>query len=247
MLRSIALWSAPVLAAAAVAFLPAATDAGCLNGATFYPPTTYNNTVVQTATVAGVPYPVYLPAREFQFVYAPALPTATVVTPPVAAPQPCTPCAAAAAAKKDHAAADRSAVEKIVRETLENVIREKLQATDPGPPAAFEGPDAPAAVEYPNIRSGGPVLAPALSLQTRVEAALQGKCQRCHQAGDRVEGNVVLFDAAGRLAPNVSLDNIATAVRTGAMPPAAKGDPDSPRGLSREDRGLLEAWSSGAR
>ncbi len=189
----------------------------------------YNDTYVQNYVqdVAVIGLPVYLPVAVFQ--YLPAM------QPTTAMPVSATP------VENRQVGNSQLDIEKLVRDRVDTVLRER-NAGDSGPPPLI------IAGELPVKQQQQPD-----NLDQQVANMLASKsCVQCHtdDGKSKVKGGVTLFTGNNDqyfFQPSVDKNKLYNAVygtngRGFAMPPAAKGDPNHQDALKANDIALLKQW-----
>lgn len=161
--------------------------------------------VKATPVVAAIPVPVLVPAFSFQYVAPPAV--------NVTVQQTTTTVSTATIGTAATAVAGAGA-------TVVGTGVVAAPVVDMPPPVVFPGETPPTVAANPAAAGGGHV------------EALQRNCASCHTApGKR---GVVLFEAGGAFAPNVSPEAVAESVLTGRMPPGKE--------MSWEDKRAIVRW-----
>jgi hypothetical protein len=186
----------------------------------YYPPVVEK--IIIKEIVVPVAIPVLIPAAVFQ--YLPAIQPVV----PVAAAAPYVPVAAPTTVAA-HGVGSQADLDRLIRDRIEAIIREKLNQQDGGPPTLIlSGDPAPAAQPAPA----------AADIQTRALGILSRGCYTCHTQGVKTQGNVSIFVKTGDqlgFQPNVSKDKLLRAIESGDMP--KNGHP-----ITGDDLAVLKAY-----
>jgi len=195
--------------------------------------------------VAPIAVPVLVPSTIFQYLPAIAPPVAAVPVPAAVAPVAAAPAAATVAPAPVAAAAaapSTAQIDKLIRERLEAIIKEKVTAAR----SNEEGEPPPLDSDEPveNVDVGAkPAAAQTKDVVIRGVNAAYVHCAPCHNERKQ-DGDVQLFDgrAYKPLKDGVALSNAAVAapVSAGKMPKlrAQLGN----KAMSPEDKNDLLAW-----
>lgn len=190
-----------------------ALDAGYGSYCSSYSPSYYpvvQERIIIKEIVAPFAVPVLVPAAAFQFL--PAL--QPVAAPP--APVPVAP-AASAAVPAPAAAGPQADIDRLVRDRVEAILREKTNQQDSGPPVLILPGDTPAP---PPASTLSPV-----EVETKAVTLLSQRCYECHTQGAKTSGDVTLFTKSGEqlmFQPSVTKAKILAAIESGNMPRKGK-------------------------
>lgn len=192
-------------------FAPVLQAGGCYRSCgysySYYPQ--FVERIVIKEVVAPVAVPVLVPASVFQ--YVPALTQVAPVQPAV----PVSPVNAPVAAPAQ-AAASTAELDRLIRERIEAILREKANQGDDGPPILLGvGP-----VEQPRGNGTLPAMSPE-ELQAKALTLLSRNCYECHTQGVKTAGTVTIFTKSGEqlgFQPSVPKSKLLSVIESGDMP-----------------------------
>jgi len=171
-----------------------------------------NSVAVVNELVTTVVTPVLLPAAVFQYLPAlqPVLPVQAVPGGQYEATQP-------------QLGQD---IDRIIRERVDAILREKFGTVDDGPPALV----------------GGSQGLTGQALQDAALSLLANNCMSCHTQGTKTAGNVTIFTKSGEelfFQPNRSKSALFAEISSGRMPKGKKA-------ITNGDLEVLRQWLLGS-